>query len=399
MKTQCIALAVLLTASLPAAGGDALVPGSESAQAVNTFALKLLNSVTNRSENFVLSPFGIHMVLSMAREGAGGGTRREIDDALAVPEGIDYGENYNQLLNRLRTVVTNGQSELRMASSIWTQEDVFIDEKYREALKGSFLSAIENADFRNLPGQAAADINAWVSRRTGGRITKIASREAFNNNTVAALVSAVYFKGAWTEPFKYSKTRTGKFLLPDMKKAEVYYMRQTERVDYGFDEHVELLSKQYVGRDLEIMFVVPRRIGVFTGEGERITTEKIAKWIHLLQTRETEVYLPKFKFGTMVDITGLLKKLGVKEAFDAEKADFSAMGASLFLDRAVHAAEIEVEEKGTTASSATMAVAAFGDAPERPPVFAADRPFLFFIRERFTGLILFMGYVANPNQR
>ena len=394
-----IAIVGIALISACAFGAPPRGPGHETATAANSFALDLFAQMTNRSENITFSPFGIHMVMAMAREGAKGNTRAEMDKTLLVSEELKLAENYKRLLDGIRTVVTNGQSELRIGTSVWSQKGLRIEKDFSGTVQDSYYSSIMETDFNKLPQQAAVNINAWVSKKTNYRIKKVADRDAFTKETLAALVSAVYFKGVWIDPFKYGRTATGSFLLPDGTKTDVYYMHQTERLDYGFDEHVELLSKKYVGGDLEMMFVVPRKAGIFTKEGEKITTKKIERWISLLRTRETEVYIPKFKFETMLDCTDMLKLMGMTEAFDPTKADFTGISKAFYLEKVIHAAEIEVEERGTTASAATLSPAAAGASPRPPPTFAADKPFIFIIRERATGLILFMGYVADPNKR
>jgi serpin B len=398
-KSNSILLVVLLMAS-SAFGEDvpgADVPGADAAAAVNEFALSLFRSMTNRTENIVLSPFGIHLALSMAREGSGGKTRVEMDEVLSIPADMQLDKSYKALLAAVRSSVTNGQSQFRIGTSLWVQKGFPIEKSFSATLSKSYASAIMQADFKGMPRQAVVDINSWVRKRTGDRIRSAVSSESLSPETVAMLVSTLFFKGAWESPFKYHKTQYGRFMLAGNKPTRTYYMHQTSFLDYGYDQFVTLFSMQYAGGDMEMMFVVPQKPGVYLKEGKKVDAAAVKRWVGLLKSQRVEAYLPKLKFQTQLDLKDMLGDMGMKLAFDPKDADFTKVSENFFLYGAHHVTEIEVEERGTTASSSTAVAAAFGGEPTAPPVFAADRPFLFFIRDRFTGLILFMGSVANPN--
>ncbi|MBV8229818.1 MAG: hypothetical protein JO329_07530, partial [Planctomycetaceae bacterium] len=96
---------------------------------------------------------------------------------------------------------------------------------------------------------------------------------------------------------------------------------------------------------------------------------------------------------------GMLSAMGMPDAFDLDRADFSGMtrGRDLYISAVIHKAFVEVNEEGTEAAAATgvvMSVRAVR--PEPVASFRADHPFAFLIRDRRTGSLLFMGRVANP---
>ena len=116
-----------------------------------------------------------------------------------------------------------------------------------------------------------------------------------------------------------------------------------------------------------------------------------------------KVYLPKFKTTSQFELGDTLKSLGMNTAFDADKADFSGMtgGRDLFISAVIHKAFVDVNEEGTEAAAATgviMEPTSAASDPTEPPVFRADHPFVFMIRDNRNGSILFMGRMANPSE-
>jgi len=128
-----------------------------------------------------------------------------------------------------------------------------------------------------------------------------------------------------------------------------------------------------------------------------------------MDKHQVKLFLPKFKitWGTF-DIGEKLADLGMPLAFTPLKADFSRINGieppqleSLNISSLYHKARVEVDEEGTKAAAGTAAAAVVGSSlkfskPKPVPVFRADHPFFFAIRDRRTGAFLFLGRVADP---
>ena len=112
------------------------------------------------------------------------------------------------------------------------------------------------------------------------------------------------------------------------------------------------------------------------------------------------LFLPRFKMTWEGPLNEPLNALGMKQAF-ARNADFSAMSDAkpLYISLVQHKAFVEVNEAGAEAAAATGVVMSLESIPAEPSaVVRADRPFLFTIRDRATGTVLFMGRVADPRK-
>ena len=150
-----------------------------------------------------------------------------------------------------------------------------------------------------------------------------------------------------------------------------------------------------------MVIILPKEVGGLANIEKRLTAERLNGWLKPARPTEVEVTLPKFKFSSEFMLADVLKGMGMTDAFDGGKADFSGMTdkEKLFISAVIHKAFVAVDEEGTEAAAATgvvMAHGANGHAPEEPKVFKADHPFIFLIRHNATGAVLFMGRVANP---
>jgi serpin B len=156
----------------------------------------------------------------------------------------------------------------------------------------------------------------------------------------------------------------------------------------------------YAGEAVAMLVLLPREAGGLAAIETSLTPASLKDWTGRLRQQEVEVFLPKFKLTSQFDLNAALQSLGMVDAFEYGKADFAGMDGTrwLFISAAVHKAFVEVNEEGTEAAAATgVAVATRAMLEPLPtPVFRADHPFLFLIRERSSGAILFMGRLENP---
>jgi serpin B len=218
-------------------------------------------------------------------------------------------------------------------------------------------------------------------------------------DTRLVLTNAVYFKASWAEPFVERATEDGMFTRGDATQTKVRLMRRTDQYAYGETEHAQVLEIPYVSGDMSMVVVLPKaKDGLDAVE----TKEGIDVWTGMLQGRSrVAVKLPKFTFTSGFDLNRALQAMGMRLAFDAGKANFQGITAKepLFIGVVIHKAFVAVDEKGTEAAAATaVAMRAGSVMQEKPPVdFIADHPFLFFLRHRTTGAVLFLGRVADPS--
>ncbi|HEY6227279.1 MAG TPA: serpin family protein, partial [Verrucomicrobiae bacterium] len=255
----------------------------------------------------------------------------------------------------------------------------------------------------------AGEINRWIERKTGGRISSIAAANRFAPLTRLVLCDAIYFKGKWQHQFKTRDTKPAPFHISTNESVTVPMMSQKGdfKIAYSEEGSVKLLEMPYVGKNLSMVILLAQtdylrqdvdQGGVGALE-EKLTSENLRLWLAKLdQAREHEAWvaLPRFTTTQTFDLAPELKSLGLKSAFD-KSADFTGMDGSgnLFVSDVMHKAFVDVNESGTEAAAVTVVMVATKGMATR---FIVDHPFIFLIRENASGSILFMGRVMDPTK-
>ena len=410
MKTLCgrptalnfarICVAVIATAvSLQARSAEStemktLVEGNTA------FALQLYGQLRSTDGNLALSPYSISSALAMTYAGARGDTARQMEQALHFDQcktGVH--ELFGGLDAELKAA--QGSNELSIANSLWPQEKYPFREEFLSLLKKDYGATVTPLNYERETEAARATINKWVDERTRHKIDEIIGPRVLDRLTRMVLVNAIYFKGTWATPFPESATQPDKFYEKPDTAITMPFMHKRGRFNYGENDQLQLLALPYVGRQLEMIMLLPRgRDGIGQLENS-LTAASLSTWTSGMRSQQVEVALPKFKMSSGFMLAQALKALGLQDAFDPGRADFSGMDGRahwLYFSEVLHKAYIDVNEKGTEAAAAT-AVVMVGSAarPVEPPrVFRADHPFLFLIRDSTTGSILFMGRVTKP---
>jgi len=369
-------------------------------EASNEFALNIFNALSPQhpDSNLFISPLSVSMALGMTYNGAEGNTRAEMATALAL-DGMSLDEvnqSYRSLIDLLLGLDT--RVEMNVANSIWARAGVSFEQAFLDVNRQYFDARIEALDFSS--ASAAKTINDWVSDATRGRIASIVP-EQIPPDAVMYLINAIYFKGKWTQQFAKAETRERPFELRSGSVIQVPPMAHNAAHDFGLftDDDVQIVDLPYGGGAFSMTVVVPRSGVTLSDLVGTLDEATWHRWIDGLTDVGVIVELPKFTIQYENKLNDALKALGMIEAF-AETADFSRMRAArdVYITTVQHKAFVKVDEEGTEAAAATSVeigvVCACG-----PPVVQIDRPFLFAIRERFSGTILFMGRVVDPTQQ
>jgi serpin B len=219
--------------------------------------------------------------------------------------------------------------------------------------------------------------------------------------TRLVLTNAIYFKGDWHEKFKKEDTKPAPFMLADGKKADVPLMFRAGTYHYTETDGYQILDLPYVGKRLSMTVILPKRPDGLPAIEKVLTGEKLAAVLKGLQPEHRiHVHLPKFKVEKDFTLNKPLQALGMKTAFDVNKADFGGMHTgreALHISKVLHKVFVDVNEEGTEAAAATAVVTGEPGVRE-PKVFRADRPFLYLIRDHKTASVLFMGRLSEPTK-
>uniref|UniRef100_A0A8C0U8C8 Leukocyte elastase inhibitor n=2 Tax=Cyanistes caeruleus TaxID=156563 RepID=A0A8C0U8C8_CYACU len=378
----------------------------ESLCAANTtFAVDLLRMLCEKKsgQNVFFSPFSISSALSMVLLGSKGSTEAQISKVLSLSSTQDAHNGYQSLLSEIND--PNTKYILRTANRLYGEKTLEFLPSFIESSQKSYHAGLEQMDFLHAWEDSRRQINGWVEEKTEGKIQNLLAEGILNSLTRLVLVNAIYFKGNWEEQFDKLSTSERPFRINKNETRPVQMMFKTARFNMTYigDFQTKILELPYVGNELSMIILLPDSIqdgstGLEKLERE-LTYEKLIDWINpeMMDSTKVRVSLPRFKLEENYDLKPLLRSMGMLDAFDSGKADFSGIssGNELVLSEVVHKSFVEVNEEGTEAAAATAAVMMMRCAM-RVPEFTADHPFLFFIRHNKTRSILFCGRFCCP---
>lgn len=407
MSTKTFAPLLLAPALLLAACGDPTGPGQDAItrlpraltaaeQAVildsNVFGLELVRQAVARDErpNVVLSPLSASMALGMTLNGAAGSTFEAMSAALGFGglSQADINQAYRGLLDLLTGL--DPQVRFDIANSVWANKDVSFHQAFLDAVRSAFDARVEARDFADAATLKA--INDWVKQNTEGLIEKIL--DELDPEMAAVLVNAIYFDGAWTTRFDEAKTRRAAFRRSDGREVQVDMMNLSEvKLPFGGGPGYTAVELPYGGGAFSMVVIVPD--GDARAFLRELDADRWASVLSSLSEREVDqVSLPRFTMAFDTYLNEPLKAMGMGPAFrpGADFTKMSPVGDRICIDFVRQKTFIEVDERGTRAAAVTavgMRVVSFTG-------LVADRPFVFALRERLSGTLLFMGVVGDP---
>ncbi len=376
----------------------------------NDFALALYGQLLQRPGNLFFSPFSIRTALGMTSAGARGETAVQMSKALrfAVSDHTLH-EAFGEIIRQLNAA-GGGKYEMAVANSLWSQAGAPLKTEFLESIARHYGGGMNVVDFRSSAGAARVVINRWVEDMTKRRIREFIPPSGLDADTRLVLVNAVYFKGTWVLQFRKVATRDEPFSLEGGGKVQAPLMHQHEEVRYLRAGGCQAVDLDYQGGDLSMLVLLPEKKDGLRVLEKRLSTRMLHDCVAKMIVREVELFLPRFRltWGT-IELGVYLRALGMPLAFTRFQADFSGINGhepphddSLFISAVFHKTFVEVNEEGTEAAAATGVdmprTAAPPSKPPPIPVFRADHPFLFAIRDRKSGAILFLGRVADPTR-
>lgn len=383
-------IAVVLAAS-PGLDRAEPVPGapvSELADGLNRAGFALWESTVSE-ENFVFSPMSVGHALLMARAAADQSTGAAIDAALSLPDGAHDAWN---AIDLAMASAARGQEELTVtiADAIFPRIDVQPDQAWIDLLRTHHGAIVESLDFVGDATGSKDHINDWISDQTEGLIPELLPDGFIQPATVLVLADAVYFEARWERVFGKYGPVTDDFTRLDGSTVSIDFMQELELDSgRGVGDGFAAAEIPYVGGEFSMLVIVPEasrfgeiRARLFDG----LLTEVDAA----LETGPFELWLPEWETTSQLDLVGWLADIG------AAPGSYPGITPDAFLDAAVHAADIAVDEWGTVAAAATGVGFATSGPPDPEIQVKADKPFLYLIRHQPSGLVLFAGQVTDP---
>ena len=410
MNKTIVTLALLAVSACPAA--CAAEPGKAPAKELdpdakavvagnNAFAFDLYARLMGEKGNLFFSPYSVSTALAMTYAGARG------DTAAQMAKVLHFDLDQAKLHPAFKTIINGLQAErekrgyqLSVANALWGQAGFKFIDDFLALTKANYGAGLSTVDFKRDAESARKTINAWVEKQTQDKIKELIQKGILTPDTRLVLVNAIYFKGDWETPFKPANTRKAPFTLADGKTVDVQMMNQKHEFKYMENESFQALELPYAGDELSMVIFLPRKADGLAEFEKSLTASNLAAWTPKLAQREVNVFLPKFRMTWYFRLDKVLPSMGMVDAFDRLRANFSAMTTqeALMIAAVLHKAFVDVDEKGTEAAAATAVIMAPKAAPARAPVFRADHPFAFVIRDVRSGSVLFAGRLSEPEQ-
>ena len=372
-----------------------------------TFGINMYQQLKKPNASVVFSPLGIYVALAMVNDGAEGETATQMNEVLRSARGLDIHQGIKNVNVLIKNMQKDGQVDIATAMSIWPDRDYHFLDRYLLLLKDTYGAQTETVDYKKetTREQALIKINRWVEEKTKDRIKNLISKNMLDADTRMVLVNAIYFKGNWETMFDKAATRKLPFHKDDGSDVPADFMNRTGVFGYTEIEKAQMLEMPYKGGKITMVMVLPNSSSTIKQIEDMMSAVQLKGWILNMQYRKVEVVIPKFQLDYGAVLNGPLESLGMKLAFDKKRADFSGMDGCnaqkcdhwLYVSKAVHKAFISVDEEGSEAAASTAVhMAELTSVGPSTPVFKADHPFLFIIREKENGVVLFMGKFAAP---
>ncbi len=367
-------------------------------QALSAFGLELLRLARDGGKSSVLvSPLSVALALSMAANGAEGETLAQFQEVLGGgTDLVELNEACAQLMVDYQNLA--GSTKCSIANSLWVDPEGQIKDEFIGKCRGIFDAQVFAAEL-SAPG-IVKDLNGWVSKHTNKLIPEIIN-EPFDEDAALLLANALYLKNKWLSEFDPLSTREMDFHHAGGPDSQVEYLRKFDtQLSYLQGKGAQGVVLPYDDGRLAFVAILPDLYPDSPDLGQWLNNLEGNSLSQLIINREDALFLsfamPKFSAEWKGNLEDILPALGLEDAFASGMADFSSLGDNpygYYIGKVVHAAKIEVNEKGTEAAAATVVEAPAGSAPPPPEgiTLVLDRPFLYGIVDLYTGVPLFLG--------
>jgi serpin B len=373
----------------------------QNVQANLQFGFQLLHALDKEREgaNLFFSPLSASLALTMVMNGARGETYRQMAHALG------YGEQPIETINAENALLLHllrspdPKTETLVANSLWVQQGFSLLPSFTQACQKHYEAEVDTVDFVGDREAAAQRINDWVKENTKGLITELFKPNDFNAQTRLTVVNTLYFKGKWKTPFNKEQTTEEVFHLSNGTTKRVPMMHQSGKFEYLRGEGFQAVALPYGEGELSFYLFLPDEGRSLEEFLKSLTPARWQEWLKGFKPMEGDVGLPRFRIETTAGLESPLKALGMTDAFDPERADFSGIApltdGRLFIAKVLQKAVVEVNEEGTKAAAATGVVVGITAYNPNRFTLIANRPFFFAIRHNATGALLFMGIARD----
>ncbi len=381
----------------PAKPIDLTEQQQKKANSDNDFGFKMFREISKlQGDDIFFSPFILNMAMGLLYNGASGDTYQEMDEILnmaALPE-EGFNAYYRTISQKLPEI--DPTTEIAIANAIWYRDDIQPKEDFIETGKKYFDADVQALDFNN--AKSAGIINEWCKSRTGGKIKNL--RPVLYPDDRIILTNAIYFKSQWQKEKKFDKKKTkpDDFIKSDQTKSRVNMMEQITYLSYYVDPYLQCVEMPYGNKAFSMVAILPPENEDMDQLIEYLSDVKWDQIVNGMKSQRVWLKMPRFRLECELTLSQSLRNRGMGSILNGNFTNIA--DTDLFLSGIIQKTFVEVNEEGTEAGAAvaSMIAGSIGGLPEEPIPFFANRPFLFMIRERSTGVILFIGRIDDPRE-
>ncbi|HEY9228879.1 MAG TPA: serpin family protein [Gemmatimonadaceae bacterium] len=364
--------------------------------ASNAFSFGLWKTINQaqRDSNVFVSPLSASFALGMTMNGAAGQTYDEMRTALrfgnASLASIDSG--YKSLIGLLTSL--DASTTMQIANSIFYRQGVPFVQTFLDDASKWFDAEVKAQNFGDVAGTLSA-VNGWASAKTNGRIPTVLQQ--VDPNDVMYLLNAIYFKGSWRDKFDPALTRDAPFHPATGADQTAKLMQRQGKMAYAETDTYQAVDLAYGDSAFTMTVLLPKAGTSVETVAASLTPESWQSLTSKFRAQEVALYLPKITFSWKRKLIEDMKAQGMVAAFKPGGADFTRMssaGKDLFISLLQQNTFVAIDEEGTEAAAVTIVGVTLTSAPLVVNM-RVDRPYVFVIRERLSGTVLFMGKIAR----
>ncbi|XP_043927979.1 serpin E3 [Protopterus annectens] len=373
------------------------------------FAVRIYQAVArmNNKTNLIVSPTSISTSLGLLQLGAQGNTFAQLENALGYNAHDRCAQDFLRYV--YKELDNSSQHALiKLANTLFIQTGTHLLPHFKDAAALWTNSSLQLANFSDHI-QTASVISNWLTTNNAGKLNNQMYHilDLFSGGKVGsavpqlAVITTVYFKTSWQSQFSVTDTQSLLFTDSEGSILKVPMMHQRADVNYGqfkiiSGQKITVLELPYIENTASMFVVLPvdRKTALRLIE-PYITAKSIADWTKNMKRTTMDIFIPRFRLQNLLNLKNVLSSIGITDLFDPCKANLKGISdqENLYVSEAIHEVRITANENGSKASASTVMMLL---KRSRTPVFKADRPFFFFLRQTTTDSILFMGRVTNP---
>lgn len=360
---------------------------------VTDFAIRLFKASEESGKNTLISPLSVLCALAMTVNGAEEETLEQMEALL----GITAEELNLYLYSYMKNLPQGDKYKLSLANSIWFTEDerFTVNQDFLQTNADYYGADIYKAAFDN---QTCKYINNWVKEKTDEMIPEIL--DEIPVDAIMYLVNALAFEAEWSEIYEKNQVREGVFTKEDGTKQNADFMYGMESA-YLEDEKAAGFMKYYKGSKYAFVAMLPNEGVSVSKYIASLNSESVNALLTNPQHTTVHTAIPKFETEYAVEMSEILKTMGMAKAFDSDNAEFGGLGTSttgnIFINRVIHKTFISVGEKGTKAGAATVVEMTDGAVaePREPKKIYLDRPFVYMLVDCENTIPFFIGTMMD----